>query len=111
MPNLYPAIGAAVALAGGDKLAGNRAYAGMFRHLGWSRGDMRAMATAELIGGLLMGPRITRRFGATLVAAASGAVLLSELKHDDRALATSRGLVLLSALAAMLTPDRPKRRR
>jgi hypothetical protein len=56
---LFPIFGAAVALAGGDKLAGDRAYAGMFRHLGWSRGDMRAIAATELAGGLLMVPRAT----------------------------------------------------
>ncbi len=103
---LFPMFGAAVAIAGGDKLAGDRAYAGMFRHLGWSRGDMQAVAAAELAGGLLMVPRPTRHLGAALVAAASGLVLTSELRHGDSRLAASRGLVLLVALVAWLTPRR-----
>jgi hypothetical protein len=101
MSLLYPAVGVAVAVAGGDKLSGDRSYAGMFRHLGWSRGDMRAAASAELAGGLLMTMRPTRRLGGALVAAASACVLYSELRHGDSKLAVSRGLVLLAALSAL----------
>jgi hypothetical protein len=105
---LFPIFGTAVALAGGDKLAGDRAYAGMFHHLGWSRGDMRAIAATELAGGLLMVPRPTRHLGAALVSLASATVFLSEVRHGDHRLATSRGLVMMLALAAWLTP-RPRR--
>lgn len=34
MGYIMPVAGAAIALAGGDKLAGNRGYARLFRHLG-----------------------------------------------------------------------------
>ena len=103
---LFPMVGAAVAYAGGDKLAGGRGYERMFRHLGWSQGDMQAVAAAEVAGGLLMVPRATRHLGGALVAAASATVLLSELRHNDGKLAASRGLVLLLAVAAWLAPRR-----
>lgn len=104
MTNIAPVAGAAVALAGADKLFGNRAYAGMFRHLGWSDGEMQAAATAEVAGGLLMVPRATRRIGGAMVAAVSAIVLLSELEQGDAKLAASRGLVLLAGLSAMIAP-------
>ncbi len=104
--SLFPIFGAAVAYAGGDKLAGARGYERMFRHLGWSQGDMQAVAAAEVAGGLLMLPRATRHLGGALVAAASASVLVSEMKHNDGKLAASRGLVLLLAVAAWLLPRR-----
>ena len=67
---------------------------------------MRAVALAETAGGMLMVPRSTRRMGGVLVAAVSAMVLISELGHGDTKLASSRGLVLLGALAAVLTPGR-----
>ncbi len=105
MAYLFAAIGAAVAIAGSDKLGGNPAYAGMFRDLGWSEEAMQAAATAEVAGGLLMALRPTRRIGGALVAAASAAVLASELRHEDGKLAAPRGLVLLAGLIALLAPD------
>ena len=54
MATLYPVAGAAIAVAGADKLVGNRGYASMFRHLGWSDDAMRAAADA--IGALLDDP-------------------------------------------------------
>ena len=104
MASLFPVLGTAVAVAGADKLVGNRGYAGMFRHLGWSDEQMRAAAIAETVGGALMVPRSTRRLGGALVAAVSAIVLLSELERGDTKLAASRGLVLLSGLSAMIMP-------
>jgi len=101
MSLLFPTVGAVVAIAGSDKLYGDRAYAGMFKHLGWSRGDMQAVASAELVGGLMMTARPTRRLGGALVAFVSACVFYSEVRHGDSKLATSRGLVMLAALAAM----------
>jgi hypothetical protein len=101
MSLLFPTVGAAVALAGSDKLAGDRSYRKLFHHLGWSQGDMRLAAYAEVLGGLMMTARPTRRIGGAMVAAASACVLYSEVRHGDPKLATSRGLVLLAALAAM----------
>lgn len=101
MLNLWTALGAAVALAGGDKLAGLRGYDGMFNHLGWSREEMRVAAIAELAGGVLMMPRFTRPLGGALVAAASAAVLTSELQHGDTKLALPRAVVLFGALCAV----------
>ena len=104
MATLYPVAGAAIAVAGADKLVGDRGYAGLFRHLGWSQDAMRAAATAEVVGGALMVPRSTRRFGGLIVAAVSAAVLLSEINEGDGKLAASRGAVLLAALGAVFAP-------
>lgn len=87
MADLYPVAGAAIALAGADKLVGDRGYAGMFRDLGWSRSEMEAAAAGEVVGGLMMVPRATRRLGGALVAAVSGAVLYSELNDGNAKLA------------------------
>jgi hypothetical protein len=106
MTDFFPVAGAAVAVAGADKLIGNRAYSGMFRHLGWSDGEMRAAAAAEVAGGLLMVPRATRRIGGVLVAAVSAIVLASELRRGDGRLAASRGLVLLAGFFAVARPGR-----
>lgn len=100
MSYFFPAMGAAVALAGGDKLAGVRGYRGMFLHLGWSRETMRATAAAEVAGGLLMVSPATRRLGGALVAAASAAVLASELDQGDTKLAIPRAVVLMIGLVA-----------
>jgi hypothetical protein len=102
MSYLFPAFGTAVALAGSDKLVGMRAYDSMFRHLGWSREDMRAVAAAEIAGGLLMMPRLTRPLGGALVAATSAAVLASEIRCGDTDLAMPRGLIMLVALGAAI---------
>lgn len=104
MASLYPLLGMAVALAGGDKLFGNRAYRRMFRHLDWSESEMQAAAAAEIVGGLLMVPRFTRRLGGALVAATSATVLSSEIEQGDNRLATYRGAVMLAGLAAMVMP-------
>ena len=103
MANLYPVAGAAVAIAGADKLVG-RGYDGMFRHLGWSEEQVRAAAITEAAGGLLMMRRATRRIGGAMVAAVSTIVLLNELDRGDGRLAASRALVLASGLAAFLAP-------
>lgn len=102
MSYIFPALGAAVALAGGDKLVGMRAYEGMFNHLGWSPDDMHAAALAEMAGGLLMIPPSTRRIGGVLVAATSATVLASEVSHGATKLALPRGMILLLALAAVV---------
>ena len=104
MASLYPVVGAAIVVAGGDKLIGNRGYQGMFRSLGWSQGGMQAVAAAEVVGGLMMIPRSTRRFGAAIVACISTAVLLSEIRDGDPKLAASRGAVLVAAVAALTAP-------
>ncbi len=106
MADLYPVVGAAIAVAGGDKLIGNRGYKGMFRSLGWSDEGMQAVAAAEVVGGLMMIPRSTRRFGAAIVAAISAAVLVSEIRGGDPKLAASRGAVLVAAVAALTAPKR-----
>ncbi len=108
MATLYPVAGAAIAVAGADKLVGNRGYASMFRHLGWSDDAMRAAAAAEVIGGALMVPRATRRLGGLIVAAVSAAVLLSEINEGDGKLAASRGAVLLAGLGAAFAPGEKK---
>ena len=106
MSRLFAVLGAAVAVAGADKLMGDRGYTGMFQDLGWSRDSMRAVAATELAGGVLMGSRFTRKLGGTLVAAASFAVLVSELRHGNMSLAKPRAMVLLTAVAAAATPRR-----
>ena len=101
MSYVYPALGFAIALAGLDKIVGQRGYERMFGHLDWTEGEMRAAAAAEVAGGLMMVPRETRVIGGILVAAASAAVLASELRRHDVKLAVPRALVLLAGVAAV----------
>lgn len=108
MAYVLPSLGAAIAVAGLDKLGGDRGYARMFRHLGWSADTMRLLAVAETVGGLLMMPRGTRRLGGALVAAVSVAVLASEIHQADGRLAGPRALVLLAGLAGLLTRGRAR---
>lgn len=98
----FPALGAAFAIAGADKIIGNRGYSSMFRHLGWSRTGMRAVAVAELAGGALLAFRSTRKLGGMVLAATSTAVLASEVRHGDGSLALPRGLLLAAALTAVV---------
>ena len=101
MAILYPVAGAAVAVAGADKLMGNRGYAGMFDHLGWSDDEMQAAAAAEVIGGALMIPKATRRIGGAIVAAVSLVVLAAEMRRGDAKLAVPRAMVLAAGLGAV----------
>jgi hypothetical protein len=100
MPTVFSAIGLAVGLAGIDKLVGQRGYERMFGDLDWTPGEMRAAAAAEVAGGLMMVSPETRALGGVLVAAASAAVLASELRRRDAKLAGPRALVLLAGIAA-----------
>jgi hypothetical protein len=106
---LFPALGSAVAVAGADKITGDSGYMRMFRHLGWSRGGMRAVAGAEMLAGALMALRGTRGLGGAILAATSTAVLVSELKHGRTRLAAPRAMVLVGALAAVAMAARPRR--
>ncbi len=104
MATPYPLAGGSIALAGVDKLMGDRAYETMFSDLGWTQEQMRHLALAEVVGGLLMIPKATRRLGAAVVIAASASVLAAELKKGQVKLAASRGGVLLTGLAALALP-------
>ena len=104
MATVYPIAGASIALAGAEKLLGDRAYEGMFRHLGWTKDQMFRLAGAEVLGGLLMVLKPTRRLGGAIVLAASASLLASELQKGDAKLAAPRGGVLLAALGALVLP-------
>ena len=104
MSLIYPLLGAAFAIAGADKAGGNKGYERMFRQLGWTDAGMRAVATAEMAGGALLGLRGTRRLGAGILAATSLAVLAAELRRGEAKLAGPRGLLLLAALTALVSP-------
>lgn len=97
----FPALGAAFAVAGADKLIGNRGYSRMFRHLGWGSGAKRAVAVAEMAGGALLAAPSTRRLGGAVLAATSAAVLTSEVRHGDGGLALPRALLLVAALTGV----------
>ncbi len=103
---LMPILGAAIAVAGIDKLAGQRGYTRLFHHLGWSDNAKRAVAGAETLGGALMVLPATRRLGGAAVAAVSTLMLVSEVRHDDVRLVAPRGLVLLAGLVALLASPR-----
>ena len=102
----FAALGGAVAIAGADKITGDRGYMRMFRHLGWSRGSMRAVAGAEIASGALVALPATRAIGGVVLAATSAAVLASELRHGNGKLAAPRAAVLLAALSAVALGSR-----
>jgi hypothetical protein len=95
-------VGLGMALAGADKLAEDPRYDRMYAQWGWSRGQMRAAAAVEVIGGLLMAFPRTRRAGGALMAGASVPQLTAELNHGNGGLALARTGVLVVALAAVL---------
>lgn len=103
---IYPLLGAAFAVAGADKMSGDKGYEDMFADLGWSHDGMRGVAMAEITGGVLLGMRKTRRLGAGVLAATSMAVLASEMRQGETKLAGPRGFLLLASLIALLAPDR-----
>ncbi len=98
----FPLLGAAFAVAGADKIIGNRGYARMFNHLGWSRGGLRAVALAEMAGGALMAAGSTRRLGGAIAAATSATVLASEIRRGDSELAVPRAMLMLAAIVAVV---------
>ena len=99
----YPLLGAAFALAGADKMSGDKGYDQMFRHLGWPRDGMRAVAAAEITGGLMLSFRATRRLGAGVLAVTSASVLLTEVQRGEPKLAGPRALLLLASLGALFS--------
>lgn len=98
----FPLLGAAFAVAGADKLIGNRGYARMFDHLGWSRGGLRTVALAEVVGGALLAAGSTRRLGGAIAAATSATVLASEMRRGDSELAVPRAMLMVAALVAVV---------
>ncbi len=97
----FTVLGAAFAVAGADKIIGNRGYARMFDHLGWSKTGLRGVAMAEMLGGALLAAGSTRRLGGAIAAATSATVLASEVRRGDKELAVPRGLLMAAALWAL----------
>jgi hypothetical protein len=95
-------VGLGMAVAGVDKLAGERSYARLYRRWGWTRQQMRLAGAAELAGGLMMAFRATRRLGGGVMAAASVTQLTAEIAHGDGALAAARSGVLGAALLSLI---------
>lgn len=104
MATPYPITGVSIAVAGADKLLGDRAYKRLFKDLGWSQADMQKVGGAEVLGGLLMVLKPTRRLGGAIVFAASTTMLLAEIRRGDTKLAVPRTAVLLAALGAVMLP-------
>jgi uncharacterized membrane protein YphA (DoxX/SURF4 family) len=98
----FPLLGAAFAVAGADKIIGNRGYARMFNHLGWSRGGLRTVALAEMAGGALLAAGSTRRLGGAIAAATSATVLASEMRRGDSELAAPRAMLMVLAIVAVV---------
>ncbi len=97
----FTVLGAAFAVAGADKIIGDRGYARMFNHLGWSRNGLRAVAVAEMAGGALLAAGSTRRLGGAIAAATSAAVLASEMRRGDTELAVPRAMLMAAGLLAL----------
>ena len=92
------AVGATMVAGGVAKLARAPAYEKLVEGLDWSPDERRAIAVAELVGGALMLLEPTRRIGAGVVLAGSGAALATELRSGQTQLATPRAGVMLGAL-------------
>jgi len=103
---LAPAIGFGMAAAGLDKVAGDRNYQRLYKGWGWTREQMRLSGLVELLGGLLMANRRTRRLGGAVMVGSSAVMLSTELRHRHDAMAAARSIVLLTALIALLGSSR-----
>jgi uncharacterized membrane protein YphA (DoxX/SURF4 family) len=98
MKLIAAATGATMVAGGIAKLAKPPAYETLVKDLGWSDQERQAIGVAELVGGALMLLGPTRRIGAGIVLAASGAALAVELKSGASELAAPRAGVVLAAL-------------
>ncbi len=92
------AVGATMATAGLAKLLRLPAYEKLVQGLHWSDGERQAIGVSELVGGLMMLVGPTRRLGAGIVLAASGAALSVELRSKQPQLSTPRAGLMLAAL-------------
>jgi hypothetical protein len=72
---------------------------------------MQAVGAAELTGSLMLTHERTRHVGGAVLAAASAAVLSSEMRHRDDALALPRLALLAASVAAVLVPANTQARR
>lgn len=97
-----PLVGIGMAIAGADKLAGQRSYARMYRSWGWTPHQRQIAGAAELAGGTMMACPRTRSLGGAVMAGASLTQLTAELAHGDGGLALARLGVLGAALIALL---------
>ena len=102
----FPLLGLAFAVAGADKLFGERGYLRAYRRLGWTEKQMRAVGGAELAGGVLVATEATRKIGGAVLVLTSVKVLLSELERHDDNLALARIGVLAAALTAFFPSGR-----
>jgi hypothetical protein len=98
MKLIASAAGATMVAGGIAKLARPPSYEKLVAELQWTEEERQSIGVAELLGGALMlfGP--TRRIGAGLVLAASGAAIAVELKSGATELATPRAAIMLAAL-------------
>ena len=104
MASIYPALGASVLAAGLSKLVGSPGYRALGADLGWTDAQMQRIGAAEVLGGALMIPRLTRRLGAAIVVAASARVLWTEIERGDFKLGAPRSGILLGALGGLIAP-------
>lgn len=100
----YPLLGLGFAIAGADKLMGQRGYRQMFRGWGWSGESRRVLGASEFAGGVLIASESGRRLGGLVLAGASASVLVSELRRGQTSRAMPRGALLLGATLAVLCP-------
>ena len=100
----YPLLGLAFAVAGAGKLMRDPGYEKIFRRFGWTRGQQQAAAAVEVLGGLLLAMRKTRRLGGLLLTGESASVLAAEIRTQKAELAVPRVLLLTSVLKAVFRP-------
>lgn len=98
----YPLLGLSFAVAGADKLMGQRGYRQMFRGWGWSRESRRVLGAGEFAGGVLVSSETARPLGGLILAVSSASVLTSELRRGESSRALPRGALLLAALLAAI---------
>lgn len=98
MTLIASATGATMVAGGVAKLARPPAYETLVSELNWSSEERQAIGVAELVGGALMLLGPTRRLGAGIVLAASGAALAVEIRSGATELAAPRAGIMLAAL-------------
>lgn len=98
----FPLLGLGFAIAGADKLLGQRGYRRLFRRWGWRGTGRKIVGAAEFAGGVMVASRLLRHRGGLLLSATSAAVLAKEMGRQETGLAMPRLLMLLGAVSASL---------